>query len=176
MKCRLQIAVLAILAAANANAYYFWTHYTLRNAPYNPVPEKFDLTVLPNQTVTFYVTDSGPAIYSGNDSFSPVISQIEQAAQAWNSVSTSSLRVAFGGTYSAGTPQNTPGGQVIFQSLPPGILGYGGVGSEADISTSPNKNFYPIITSFMYLQTNLALSPGPSYTDHFFLDVVHEMG
>lgn len=111
MRRRLQIALLAILAAANANAYYFWTHYTLRTAPYNPVPEKFDLTVLPNQTATFYVTDTGPSLYSGNDSFAAVISQVRQAAQAWNSVATSSLRVAFGGLYTAGTPRIRPAGR-----------------------------------------------------------------
>ncbi len=55
----------------------------LRNAPYNPVPEKYDLTALPNKTVTFYVTDTGPSIYSGNDSFASVISQIRQAAGAF---------------------------------------------------------------------------------------------
>jgi len=173
---RLHILLLALLVAVPANGYYFWTHYTLRTAPYNPVPEKFDLTVLPNQTVTFFVTDTGPSLYSGNDSFAPVISQVRQAAQAWNSVSTSSLRVAFGGTYSSGTPQTTPGGQVIFQQLPPGILGYGGVSSMANISASPNNSFYPIETSFMYLTANLTQLPGPSYTDFFFLDVVHEMG
>ncbi len=176
MKRRLQIGLLALLAAANADAYYFWTHYTLRSSPYNPVPEKFDLTVLPNQTVTFYVTDSGPSFYTGNDSFASVISQIRQAAQAWNSVSSSSLRVAFGGLFSAGTPQNTPGGQVVFQQLPPGILDLAGVSSMANISASPNNSFYPILTSMMYLNTNLAQLPGPSYTDFFFLGLVHEMG
>lgn len=176
MKCRLQMLALAALAAANANGYYFWTHYTSRTSPYNAVPEKFDLTALPNQTVTFFVTDTGPSVFVGNDSFAAVIAQIQQAAQAWNSVATSSLRVAFGGTYTAGTPQNTPVGQVLFESLPPGILGYGGVSSEANITASPNSNFYPILSSYMFLQTDLALSPGPAYTDHFFLDVVHEMG
>ncbi len=78
--------------------------------------------------------------------------------------------------HTAGTPQSTPGGQVIFEQLPPGILGLGGVSSKADISTSPNKNFYPIITSLMHLTRDLTQTPGPSYTDFFFLDVVHEMG
>ncbi|HEY3835879.1 MAG TPA: carboxypeptidase regulatory-like domain-containing protein [Bryobacteraceae bacterium] len=176
MRWRLQILVLAALAAANANAYYFWTHYTQRTAPYNPVPEKFDLTVLPNSTVTFYVTDTGPALFAANDSFAAVLSQIRQATVAWNSVSTSSLRVAFGGVFSAGTPQTTPGGQVIFEQLPPGVLGLGGVSAMADISTSPNRSFYPIITGLMHLTRDLTQLPGPSYTDFFFLDVVHEMG
>jgi uncharacterized protein (TIGR03437 family) len=164
------------MAAANAHGYYFWTHYRLNNAPYNPAPEKYDLTALPNKTVTFYVADSGPAVYGANDSFAAVLSQIRQAAAAWNSVSTSDLRVAFGGVYAAGTPQNTPGGQVIFEQLPPGVLGLGGVSAKADISTSPNNSFYPIVTSLMHLTRDLTQSPGPAYTDFFFLDVVHEMG
>jgi uncharacterized protein (TIGR03437 family) len=176
MRGRLQVVFLAALAAVNANAYYFWTHYTLRAAPYNPVPEKYDITALPNSTVTYYVTDTGPALYAGNDSFPSVLSQIRQATVAWNSVSTSSLRVAFGGVYSAGTPQTTAGGQVIFEQLPPGILGLGGVSAMADISTSPNRSFYPIITGLMHLTRDLTQLPGPSYTDFFFLDVVHEMG
>lgn len=176
MKRHLQVVLIAAVAAANANAYYFWTHYRLTGAPYNPVPEKFDLTALPNKTVTFYVTDTGPAIYGANDSFASVLSQIRQATVAWNSVTTSDLRVAFGGVYTAGTPQNTPGGQVIFEQLPPGVLGLGGVSSKADISASPNRNFYPIITSLMHLTRDLTQSPGPSYTDFFFIDVVHEMG
>ena len=176
MRWRIQIFVLAALAAANAHAYYFWTHYRLLNAPYNPVPEKYDLTALPNKTVTFYVTDSGPGLYSGNDNFASVISQIRQATEVWNAVSTSDLRVAYGGLFAAGTPQNTPGGQVIFEQLPPGILGLGGIASKADISASPNNNFYPIITSLVHLTRDLTQTPGPSYTDFFFLDVVHEMG
>jgi uncharacterized protein (TIGR03437 family) len=177
MRWRLQIVVLAALAAANAHGYYFWTHYRLNNAPYNPAPEKYDLNSLPNKTVTFYVTDSGPAIYGANDSFASVLSQIRQAAAAWNSVGTSDLRVAFGGVFSNGTPQSTPGGQVIFEQLPPGILGLGGVSARSDQAvTTAAGTFYPIVTSLMHLTRDLTQSPGPSYTDFFFLDVVHEMG
>jgi len=171
-----KIIVFTALATANANGYYFWTHYRSTNAPFNPVPEKYDLTALPNKTVTFYVTDTGPAIYGANDSFASVLSQVRQSALAWNSVATSDLRVAFGGLYAAGTPQTTPGGQVIFEQLPPGILGLGGVSAKADVSASPNSTFYPIVTSLIHLTRDLTQSPGPSYTDFFFLDVVHEMG
>jgi hypothetical protein len=69
MKCRLQIFVLTALAAINANAYYFWTQYQLNSPPYNPAPQKYDLTALPNNTVTFYVTDTGPSLYTGNDTW-----------------------------------------------------------------------------------------------------------
>jgi len=82
---RWRIFTLTMLLAAQAQAYYFFTHYTSRTAPYNPVPEKFDLAALPNNTVTFFVSDQGPASYTANDSFASVLSQIRQAAQTWNS-------------------------------------------------------------------------------------------
>ena len=180
---RWHILALTMLLAAQAQAYYFFTHYTSRTAPYNPVPEKFDLASLPNNTVTFFVSDQGPASYTANDSFASVLSQIRQAAQTWNSVSTSTLRVAFGGLYSSGTPQNTPVGQVQFVNLPPGVLGYGGVSSRLDISASSTGNFYPIQASYMHLSADLTktwlpvqVGDGPSYTDEFFLSTVHEMG
>ena len=44
-----------VFGASHANAYYYFTHYTSRNA--NPVPEKYDLNALPNRTVTFFIND-----------------------------------------------------------------------------------------------------------------------
>ena len=52
MKWRIPLAVLAMLAATNAHAYYFWTHYLTSSAPYTVAPEKYDLNALPNKTVT----------------------------------------------------------------------------------------------------------------------------
>ena len=45
------------------------------------VPEKFDLTALPNNTVTVLVSENGPQTYSQNDSFNSVLTQISHAAQ-----------------------------------------------------------------------------------------------
>ena len=92
-----------------------------------PDPEKFDLNALPGKTVTFFVSDAGPALYATNDSFPSVLSQIRQAALAWDSVQTSDLRVAFGGLYTDRY------GTIVawwrsagFDELPPGVLGFGG--------------------------------------------------
>ena len=88
---------------------------------------KFDLTTLPNQTVSYFVTNSGPTLYPQNDSFSSVLSQVNQAISTWNSVGTSSIRLAFGGLFNPNTPlPATPGGQVEFVQLPPGYYGMGG--------------------------------------------------
>ena len=47
----------------------------------------------------------------------------QQAAAAWNSVDSSDLRVAFGGLESPKQVENSPGGDVVFVDLPPGLLG-----------------------------------------------------
>jgi hypothetical protein len=56
---RLLITVFGLaLSASTAGAYYHFYHYSNRSAPYNPVPEKFDLNTLPNKTVTFFLSDT----------------------------------------------------------------------------------------------------------------------
>ena len=156
-----------------AFAYYHFVHYL------NGVnaPEKFDLAALPNKTVTFFVSENGPSAYSATDTFNSVISQLRQATVAWNAVSTSDLRVAFGGLENIATAQNTPGGDIVFEDLPPGLLGYGGPTSLAAAVTTPGVNpFVPVRRSTVHLNRNLTLQPGPSYNETFFMTAVHEMG
>ncbi|MDQ6706169.1 MAG: IPT/TIG domain-containing protein [Acidobacteriota bacterium] len=155
-----------------ANAYYHYIHYTSRTSPYGPVPEKFDLSALPNKTLTFFVSDAGPVQYSQNDSFPSVLGQLRQAAQAWNGVDTSDLRVAFGGLYTTGTPQASPGAEVVFEDLAPGILGFGGPTAR----NAFNGTFVPVTRAVVHLSRDLTRLPGPNYTGNFFLVAVHEMG
>ena len=168
--------VVAALTIAPAGAYYHYTHYLNRTAPYQPVQEKFDLSALPNKTVTFFVSDAGPTQYPANDSFASVLSQIRQAAQAWNAVDTSDLRVAFGGLETAGTPQASPGGEIVFEEMPPGYLAYGAPTVKADMVSGPNGSFVPIVRSVVHLNRDLTKRPGPSYLESFFETVLHEMG
>ena len=118
------VAAAAALMGTPAEAYYHYVHY-LRNAPYTPVQEKFNLAALPNNTVTFFVTDSGPAVLAPNDNLGSILGEVKTALAAWNSVASSNLRVAFGGTETPGQNSNTPGGNVVFIDLPPGLLGQG---------------------------------------------------
>ena len=118
------VAVAALLIGTPAEAYYHYVHY-FQNAPYTPVQEKFNLAALPNNTVTFFVTDAGPAVLASNDSLGSILGEVKGALAAWNSVDSSNLRVAFGGTETAGQNSNTPGGDVVFIDLPPGLLGQG---------------------------------------------------
>src|ERR1700752_3254263 len=117
MRIPRQAAALALgwaLTVSSAGAYYHYIHYTSATAPYLPVPERFDLSVLPNKTVTIFVSDAGPKKYSANDSLPSVLTQVGQAAQVWNGVATSDLRVTFGVLYADGTAGGPPRGGVGF--------------------------------------------------------------
>ena len=174
MKLRLRCAsvLAALLAVLPASAYYHFNSYINGLA----APQKFDLNALPGKTVTFFVSGSGPAQFSATDTFGSVLSQIRQAAAAWNNVSTSDLRVAFGGLENVATLQNAAGGDVVFEDLPPGVYGFGGPTATLSPVFSEGGPFVPVTRSVVHLNRNLTALPGPSYNETFFLTVVHEMG
>jgi len=166
------LAVLALIALP-APAYYHFVTYLNGVA----VPEKFDLTALPNNTVTVLVSENGPQTYSQNDSFNSVLTQISQATLVWNGVASSNLRVAFGGLENSSTLQNTPGIDVLFEDLPPGIEGYGGPTSTVVPATAADgSRFIPIVRSSMHMNLNMTILPGPSYNQTFYLTTLHELG
>jgi uncharacterized protein (TIGR03437 family) len=181
----LAFAAAALLLGVPAQAYYHYVHYgLLPGSLYQPVPEAYDLTALPNQTITFFVSSSGPATYGPNDSYGSVLSQVRQAAAAWNSVASSALRVAFGGieTYNTNAGAVTPRGDVVFADLPPGLLGLGtaNVPVGAQEKTGPNGPFIPMTSGLVILTNttnpNAAYGPGPSYLEEFYTTTVHEFG
>lgn len=185
------LALVAALSSVPASAYYHFVYYlSSGNAP-----AKFDLTALPNKTVWFFVSEAGPTSYSANDNFASVVGQLRQAAQIWNGVSSSDLRVGFGGFENANTIQNTPAADVVFDDLPPGLLGFGGptivstpvtaaggtlppdVHSAAKPAGSTAATpFVPITRSAIHLNSNALVAPFPSYDQSFFMVVLHEMG
>ena len=177
-RARILVGLAALLSAMPAEAYYQYVHYLTRGAPYTRVYEKFDLTALPNKTVTFLVTDGGPAVFAPNDDFSSVLSQVQQATAVWNGVASSDLRVAFGGLEAASQAANTPGGDVIFAELPPGLLGMGA--PTVAVPLTPVKgtsgSFIPIVRSTVWLSNDTNQGAGPSYLESFFTTAVHEMG
>jgi len=165
------------LTVSSAGAYYHYVHYTSAIAPYLPVPEKFDLSALPNKTVTIFVSDAGPKKFSANDNLPSVLTQVSQAAQVWNNVATSDLRVTFGGLYADGTEGVTPGGELVFDDeVPPGLLAITTHTAANTPVTGPDGSFFPITRSVMHFRSDLTQAPGPSYTEGFYLTVVHEMG
>src|SRR5215472_822267 len=177
-RARSVLALAAVFGAVPAEAYYQYVHYLVPGAPNTPVYRKFDLSILPNKTVTFLVTDSGPAVFAPNDDFASVLSQVQQAAAVWNSVSSSDLRVAFGGVEAANQPATTPGGDVVFTELPPGLLGIGAptINEPATAVTGPNGPFVPIVRATVWLSNDTTQGAGPSYLEAFFTTAVHEMG
>src|ERR1017187_98671 len=184
-----RLKTLALLAGALAAAvtpsaaYYHYVHYLNSSQPYSVIFEKFDLTALPDKTVTFFVSDSGPTSYTPNDSFPSVLAQIRNATQVWNSVASSDLRVAFGGLQIAKTPQSVPTGEVVFEDLPPGVLAF--AGHAVPTAVADGAQFVPILGSLIHLNINLTQQPGaastegytgPSYSELFFTVLVHEIG
>jgi hypothetical protein len=161
-----KLLVLAALMATPGSAYYHYIHYNGRNAPFTAQQEKFNLTQLPNKTVTFFVSDQGPAVYAPGDSFGSLLGQVKQAVAAWDSIATSDLRLAFGGLEVAGQNSTTAGGHVVFIDLPPGLLGQGG----------PTSVGTTITHGMVMLANNTNNGAGPSYLEKYFTTAVHEIG
>lgn len=164
---RLLAAVL--LLATCSPAYYHFTHFATKTAPFRPIYERFDLNSLPNRTLNYFVEDGSRVQFAPNDSFPALLSQIRMAARVWNSVETSDLRVAFGGIAPRGQSSG-PAMEILFDEVPPGIVAYGGPTVRAE----SNGTFIPVLRSVVVVQTDL--SKRPSYTEALFGTLVHEIG
>ncbi|HEY3444582.1 MAG TPA: IPT/TIG domain-containing protein [Paludibaculum sp.] len=170
-----RLLALLVLCAALAPAYYHFTRFQTRNAPYVPVFDRFDVSALPNKTVSFFVSEQGPTQLAPGDSFPALLSQLRAAAKVWNGVESSDLRLNFGGVHTPGTMMNTPWIEVEFtDELPPGVLAQGGPVARLDPIGSATGTFTPIAKSLLRLPRNL--SARPSYTERLFLTMVHEFG
>ncbi|MEO8594318.1 MAG: carboxypeptidase regulatory-like domain-containing protein [Candidatus Solibacter sp.] len=161
-----RLAALALALGVPAQAYYHYVHYTSggRTGPFTQQQEKFH--VAPGGTVTFFVSDQGPSAYAPGDSFGSLLAQVRQALAAWDSVSSPNLHVAFGGLETDGQTSSAPGGDVVFQDLPPGLYGMGG----------PTSTGTTIVRGTVILSQDTSAGPGPSYLENFFTTAVHEVG
>jgi len=173
---RLRATIAALLAfATGASGYYHFIHYSSRNGPFLAMPEKWDLAALPDKTVRFFISDLGPAQLGANDSFTGVVTQLRAAAKVWNNVETSELRLAFGGFTPPDAPQSSsPGIDVLFDEMAPGIIAFGGPTRKGDLTGSAAGPFVPIQRAVVVF--NKDLTTRPSYSDAFFLTAVHEFG
>jgi len=161
-----RIAAIALGLGIPAQAYYHYVHYVSggRTGPFAMQQEKFNIPA--GGTVSFFVSDQGPAAYAPGDSFGSLLGQVKQALAAWDSVSSPNLRVAFGGLESAGQSSIAPGGDVVFMDLPPGLYGMGG----------PTSSGTTILRGTVILSNDTAAGAGPSYLENFFTTAVHEVG
>lgn len=167
-----QFVVLMALSAASAAGYYHFLHYPSRLGPYTPIYEKFDLNALVNKTVYFYVSEDRPAL-APSDSYESLIAHVRQGLAAWNNIPTSDLRVVFGGftNLSASQPE-TPSGEIVFEELPPGVLGLGG-----PMTRLPQTGgFIPIVRSRLILPRDLSNPNRTTASESFFNSLVHEIG
>jgi hypothetical protein len=165
------MAVLAATTAGVAQGYYHFLRYSVRDGRTVALPQKFDLSVLTNRTVPFFVSEQGVTAMAAGDSLAALNSQIRLAAAQWSDVETSELRLTYGGAVS-GTAQAGPGIDILFEEVPPGLIALGGptVTSEPGAGAS----FVPIQRSQVVLPRDL--SALPSWGEATFLTLVHEMG
>jgi hypothetical protein len=180
-----QAARVLVLAAAMAglssvaSGYYYWNFFPSHNGSFAPVQAKYDLTALTGNTVYFFISDQGPSALVPGDSFPALVSEIRAAAQVWNSVATSNLRVAFGGISTVGTPQAAPGIDVVFNdNIPPGLVALTRLTLPSDLSgvAAGTESFVPIQRATIQFYKNLNAAQQASYSDFVFTTMVHEFG
>jgi hypothetical protein len=163
------------------SAYYYYVFYANGTAPYAPLPAHFDLNAVKDNTVQYFISDQPPSPLMPGDNLTSIYSQIQQAAQVWNGVATSSMRIHFGGTRNMATPQTVPGIDVVFDdNMPPGIVAQTTLTFPSDLTFLGAKGttFVPILRSKLQLRKDLTAAgyQQSSYTDAFFMTLVHEFG
>ncbi len=163
MTKRWTIRLAAMLAGSfllvnTSSAYYYFTYFNSTAPPFTPIVARFDLNTLVNNTVPFFVSGSGPSKMYPGDSLPAIVSEMNAAANVWNGVSTSSLRLAYGGFYNPGTTESAPGIQIEFSDdIPPGLLAFTTLTEVGGLTNGPSGTFLPIYLSLLHL---------PSGPDH----------
>ncbi len=173
------LAALLFSLSSVSSAYYYWIYFPGRTGPFNAYPAKFDLTTLTDKTVSYFISDQPPSKLVDGDNYDALVSQIRLAAETWNGVKSSDIRLRFGGFETVGaTPQATPGIDVVFDdtNMPPGLLAQTShsFGDAGDLTKGPG--FVPILRSTLQFRSDLTFDQQASYSDAFFLTMVHEFG
>src|SRR5271165_1781151 len=177
----LSIAVALTALSSIASGYYHFVYYPGRSGPFNPIMLHFDLGQLTNNTVYYFISDQGPNVFVKGDSFTAVMSELQLAAQAWNNVPGSQIKLAYGGLENQSTQQSAPGIDVVFSddNIAPGILAQTKVTTYANVSfINNNTPFLPIVRAQIQFRKNLTVtSPQQaSFYDSSFTTMVHEFG
>lgn len=169
-----------LLLSAMALAHYPFVRYNTRVTPFQPIPVKFDLNALPNKTVHYFISEQTPNVLNPGDSVASIHSQIRLAAEVWNNVETSELRLAYGGQRAPGTPSATPSIDITFEDLPPGVLAQTMQASVEDEGPGGTRGFAPLLRSVVMLPRNMTNLPSPcpcpSWSEAFSGTLVHEIG
>ncbi|MDZ4797123.1 MAG: matrixin family metalloprotease [Bryobacteraceae bacterium] len=170
MKRVFALAVVALTLSGTASAYYHFVHFASRTAPFRPMPAKFDLNVLPNKTLSWFVNDmSGLVFNTQGDGPAALLSQLKSVTGVWNDVDSSDLRLAYGGVATPGLTSTTPSVEVLFD-LPPGVIAQGG----PTVSLASNGQFVPIVKSVVRI--NPDFSNWSTWSERLYTTLVHEFG
>lgn len=165
----------SLLLAPAATAYHHFITYT---AGYERLVARFDAASLPGKRLPLVIRETGALEYAPGDSFTSLVSQIRSAAEVWNQVATSDLKLTFGGLSSESRPISSPHVEVVFSDdMDPSVIALGGPTSRLEPVTDSFGSYTPIIKSLVVLRANLASPTArPVYTERFFLTLVHEIG
>jgi hypothetical protein len=140
------------------------------------VPFKFDLDSLAGGYIPYLVSDMRPASLSERESYTALVTQVQAAADAWDRVDTSALRIRFAGLASAETVQTGPRIEVSFDETPPGVLAEGGPIVVDTIRTAKDGSEYvPIVRSVVRVSASIINARG-GFSERLFGTLVHEFG
>ncbi len=176
---RLAALALGFFTLTGTGSAYYYYYYVVNGSP---TVVKFDLTTLVNDSVPFYIANEGPSVLVPGDSFQAVISEVRAAAAVWSGVSSSNIKLVYGGLFTEGRVDSAPSVDVHFSDdVPPGLLAIGGPESLGVASTdAAGLPFYPITRSQLLLPSDMTQLPYygaiPSYSENFFVTLVHEFG
>ncbi len=174
------LAALGVVSPA-ASAYYYFVFFASGTGPYAPLAARYDLNAIKDNTVQYFISDVPPGPLMPGDTLTDIYSEIRQAAEVWNGVGSSALRLHFGGTRTVTAPQTAPGIDVVFDdNMPPGIIAQTKLTFPADLTFLATKgtSFVPILRAKLQLRQDLTAAgyQQASYTDAFFTTLVHEFG
>ncbi|MCZ2155827.1 MAG: matrixin family metalloprotease [Bryobacterales bacterium] len=169
------LAFLGLFAAiAPLPAYYHFLHVREQNGALSAIPERFDLRALPDGAVPLIVSRPAEPELADGDTWDAVISEVKLAASKWSSVPYSRLRLRYAGEVAEAPPAGTPYVEVVFEELPPGVIAMGGPVTVEARSSDEAGEFVPIARSVVMV--NHQLVDRPSFSEAFFMTLIHEMG
>lgn len=172
----LALAAMLLAGLQEASGYAHFVRYMVQNGRYEAVLTRFDLRSVPGKRIPFFIDRNGPEAMVEGDTKLALFSQIQSAAEVWNTVSTSELRLTFGGLIEPGTPMSGPRVEVIFDEVPPGLVALAGPEVLGEVTEKDGTVFVPIVKSLLVLPSNLAEPARPSWSERLYQTIVHEMG
>ena len=175
----LALAVVLVAASGSASAYYYYIHF---DASGKALPAKWNLAALSNNTVNFYVADSGlnTAAMTPGDGYETFVSELRAAAGVWNTAPSSVIRIGYGGLFHSDGTDNNAGINVDFSdTIPAGLLAISGVTTA--VNPGAGATFLPIVRSQLLFPKLPYGYGGPgvpvaTWSELFFTTAVHEFG